>query len=314
MLEELKNIDYSGGRDGLLFFIREVIGDFVIRIKDAEILCSHAMGKNNYSAGELYSYCRAFDWIKEEDGNIFVSPTLIPYLHDKEKLNKELISSTVNQLFVDGIFNLSMFSYDSVQCCYAFKNELLPLSLSDVRNVLISQGFLISLRDSQGVHFFINSDYDDLIAKHCKEQHKQISIEKLKKMLKDNELAGEEAELFVLFFEKARIGQPLCEKIKRISEIDTSAGYDIVSFNSPQSISPNRFIEVKAVSSNGFFWSKNEYEIAKLKGEMYYIYLVDLSKINNPEYTPEIIQDPATIIMEDDSWFVEAQSYHIKRV
>ena len=66
---------------------------------------------------------------------------------------------------------------------------------------------------------------------------------------------------FVLCFEKVRIGHPLCENIKRISEIDVSAGYDIVSFNSSQSQKLDRFIEVKAISNNGFYWSKNEFEI-----------------------------------------------------
>lgn len=164
-----------------------------------------------------------------------------------------------------------MFYYDSVQFRYAFKNELLPLSLSSVRNVLISQGFLIPLRDTQGTRFYISPTYDALVAKHCKERRKQLSLEQLKKQFERNELAGEKAELFVLEYEKRRLGLPLCEKVRRISEIDVTAGYDIVSFDSPQSREPDRFIEVKAVSSAGFYWSKNEYEIAKLKGDMYYL-------------------------------------------
>ena len=76
----------------------------------------------------------------------------------------------------------------------------------------------------------------------------------------------------------------------------------------------DRFIEVKAISSSGFYWSKNEYETAKLKGETYYLYLVDLHKINQPDYTPEIIQNPAVTITESEAWLVEAQSYSIRRI
>ena len=188
------------------------------------------------------------------------------------------------------------------------------LLISAVRNTLISQGFLIAVRDVQGTKFYIAPAYDSLVAKHCKSKRKRLSIEQLKKQLEDNEFAGEKAELFVLSFEKERIGQPLCDGIRRISEIDTSAGYDIVSFDSHQSQKADRFIEVKAVSSSGFFWSKNEYEIAKLKGEMYYLYLVELNRVDEPGYVPEMIQNPAVNIMEADNWFVEAQSYHIKRV
>ena len=153
-----------------------------------------------------------------------------------------------------------------------------------------------------------------MIAKHCKTQHKQLTIENLKNIFEKNEIAGEKAELFVLSFEKTRIGPPLCEKINRISEIDVSAGYDIVSYDSALSLTQDRFIEVKTISKTGFFWSRNEYEIAKLKGNRYFLYLVDLKKINEPDYVPEIIQNPATTIMKNDNWFIEAQSYHIKHI
>lgn len=314
MLDELKNLEYHGGKDGLLFFICDVIGHSEITIRDAEVICSHAPGKRQLSVVDLINYCLAFGWINVEADIVSLSPSITAFVNDKDALNEELIRSTVVQLFDGGIISSSLFSYDAVQSCYSFKNELLPLSLSAVRNVLISQGFLITERDIQGTKFYIAPTYDSIVAKHCKSKRKQLSIEQLKKQLEDNELAGEKAELFVLSFEKARIGNPLCDKIKRISEIDASAGYDIVSINSPESQKPDRFIEVKAVSSSGFYWSKNEYEIAKLKGEMYFLYLVELSRVSEPGYAPEMIQDPAANVMASDSWFVEAQSYHIKRV
>ena len=314
MLDELKNLEYHGGKDGLLFFICDVIGCNGITACDAEIICSHAPGKRLLSVADLVNYCVAFGWIKIESDFLRISPPLTAFINDKNALNEKLIQSTVEHLFESEIFNSCLFSYDVVQSCYSFKNELLPLSFSAVRNVLISQGFLVAERGIQGTRFYIMPIYDSIVAKHCKSKRKQVTIEQLKKQLEANELAGEKAELFVLSFEKTRIGCPLCAGIKRISEIDTSAGYDIVSFDSLQSRVPDRFIEVKAVSSAGFFWSKNEYEMAKLKGEKYYLYLVELSHINEPGYAPEMIQNPASNVMNSDSWFVEAQSYHIKRV
>lgn len=314
MLDELKNLKYHGGKDGLLFFFRDVMSHGRIRIRDAEVVCSHAFGKRQLSVMDLIRYCIAFGWIKIEADTIFISPSFDICVNDSDELNDNLIRSTVEQLFTKEIFSSRLFSYDVVQSCYSFKNELLPLSFSTVRNVLISQGFLIPNRDRQGTKFFIAPVYDSIIAKYCKAAQKQFSLAQLKKQLEDNELAGEKAELFVLSFEKERIGQPLSERIKRISEIDVSAGYDIISYNSVQSCTPDRFIEVKAISNTGFFWSKNEYEIAKLKGDTYYLYLVDLGSIGKPEYVPEMIQDPATNVMTADHWFVEAQSYHIMRV
>lgn len=207
-----------------------------------------------------------------------------------------------------------MFYFDSIQCCYAFKNELFPLALSGVRNVLISQGFLIPSRNTQTSRFYISPAYETLVAKHCKRRRKQLSLDQLKKQLEINELAGEKAEIFAFEFEKKRLGQPLCEKVRRISEIDVTAGYDIISFDSNQSLNLDRFIEVKAISNASFFWSKNEYEIAKLKGSTYYLYLVDLTRIDEKNYSPQIVQNPAVNIMNTDEWFVESQTYYVKHI
>lgn len=314
MLDELKNLDYHGGKEGLLFFICDVIGQNEITIRDAKVICAHAPEKRNLTVEDLIRYCFAFGWIKVEDDTISLSSSIAACVSDYDLLNKELIQSTVEQLFKQEIFDSSFFSYDAIQGCYLFKNELLPLAYSTIRNVLISQGFLIAVRFGQGTKFYVATKYDSIVAIQCNRKRKILSLKQLKKQLEDNELAGEKAELFVLSFEKDRIGWPLCDGIKRISEIDASAGYDIVSFSSYNSKEPDRFIEVKAVSNSGFFWSKNEFNIAKLKGDMYYLYLVELRRVSEPGYVPEMIRDPASNIMKSDDWFAEAQSYHIKRI
>ena len=314
MLNALKNLKYYGGKEGLLFFICDVIGNSQISIRDAEIICARAPGKRYLSVGDLITYCHTLGWIEVSEDLISLLPDIAAVLNDKDKLNDTLVVSTVNQLFRRGILESSMFCYDSVQYCYAFKNELLPLSLSGVRNVLISQGFLIPLRDTQGTRFHISPLYDTLIARHCRERRKQLSLEQLKKQLEHNELVGEKAELFVLEYEKKRLGAPLSEKVRRISEIDVTAGYDIVSFNSSQSREPDRFIEVKAVSSAGFHWSKNEYEIAKLYGEKYFLYLIDFSKTTDEEYNPVIIENPALTVMGSPDWLIEPESYYIRKI
>ena len=314
MLDALKNLKYLGGKEGLLSFFCDVVGTSQVPISDAEILCSHLYGKQNLSAEEIIRYCSTLGWIQVVDGIISVSPDIIPLLEDKEKLNDTLIISTIKRLFDENIITSNIFSYDSLRHQYIFKNEFFPLYLSGIRNMLISQGFLIPQRETWGTHFYLAPVYDSFIAKYCKAKRKQVSLEELKRQLEKNELIGEKAELYVLEFEKNRLGAPLSDKVRRISEVDATAGYDIISYDSIQSIEMDRFIEVKAISSSGFYWSKNEYETAKLKGETYYLYLVDLHKINQPDYTPEIIQNPAVTIMESEAWLVEAQSYSIRRI
>lgn len=315
MLDVLKRIEYHGGKDGLLFFICDVIGHGQIKIQDAKILCTHAPGKQYLSVEQIVSYCQAMGWIHMSDDLISASAELVSLLYDREKLNSALVASSVKQLFQENIFESNMFYYDSVRYCYAFKNELLPLSLSGVRNILISQGFFVPQRDATGLsRLYIAPIYDSLIAKQCAAKRKQMSLALLKERLENNEIVGEKAELFTLEYEKKRIGPSLSEKIKRISEIDVTAGYDIVSYESPQSREPDRFIEVKAISKSGFYWSKNELEIAKLKGASYYLYLVELNKIDQADYCPLIIQNPSVNIMEGNDWLAETQTYFIKHI
>ena len=314
MLNELRNLNNLGGKDGLLFFLCDVIGKRQLSIHDAEILCSHRPGHSKLTVNELVQYCCALNWIHLDEEIIFLEPTVRDLIYDKEVLNRELISQTVNVLFQEQVFEPELFYYDEVGSFYYFRNSSFPLALFCIRNMLISQGFIIPIRGFQTTSFYIAEEYEHLVAKYCKQRKRQMSLEQLKKQIEDNEIAGDIAEKYVLEFEKKRLGSPKDALIKRVSEIDVAAGYDIASFESPLSVRLDRFIEVKAVSKAGFFWSRNEYEVAKLKAEKYYIYLVDLQRITDSEYIPEIINNPAVSIMKSEDWYVEAQSYFIKRV
>ncbi len=314
MLDELKSLNYQGGKDGLLFFLCDVIGTGQIKISDAVVLCSHAPGRRYLVVESLIRYCATFEWIQLSEDIVTVKPEIVEFLTDKDKLNSNLVESTVRQLFDGGIIESNMFCYEAIQNCYFFKNEMLPLSLSAVRNTLISQGFFAPHREEQGTRFYISTAYESLVAKYSVKRRKQLSLEQLKKQLEKNSLAGEKAELFVVEYERKRLGEPLGDQVKRISEIDVTAGYDIVSFESECSTIPDRFIEVKAISDSGFYWSKNEYAIAQLKADTYFLYLVDLSKVARQDYVPQIIRNPAKAIMESENWLVETQTYLIKQI
>lgn len=260
------------------------------------------------------TYCAAFGWIIILDNTLLLADDLKEHVKHGRQINDYLIKSAVNLLFDSDILRADMFFYDSVQSQYGFKNECFPLKLSSVRNVLLSQGFLRVNRSIAGSHFYVSPEYETLVASLCVKKRKAMSLEQLKKRLENNELAGEKAELFVLEYERQRLGPEGGKKVKRISDIDVSAGYDIVSVNTPDSMKTNRFIEVKAISEAGFFWSKNEYEVAKLLATDYYLYLIDLTKIYDDNYEPEIINNPAQQITENSLWLIEPQSYHIQKI
>ena len=143
-----------------------------------------------------------------------------------------------------------------------------------------------------------------------------MSLKQLQARLEADAIAGAKAESFVLKYERRRICNPVLQRqIKQISEIDVCAGYDIISYENDKSTFYDRFIEVKAIPQKpSFFWSRNELEIAKLHGEKYFLYLVDLSKIENAEYCPQIISNPVQSIMKSPDWIVEPESYHVQKI
>jgi hypothetical protein len=131
---------------------------------------------------------------------------------------------------------------------------------------------------------------------------------------KEQNRRGLEAEEFVVRFERNRI--PLkAYKIKRISDFDVSAGYDIVSFADESSGIYDRFIEVKSfIGTPHFYWSENEVDVAKLKGDRYVLCLVEYERMKDPEYEPIFIVNPYEKIFSDNTWLVNTSSYKIQKI
>lgn len=314
MLEELKNLNMQAGKDDLIFFIQNIIGIQRLTTEDIEILCGHAQGNHKIFARHLLKYCEAFGWIKNEN-LITLELTLKDVIQDSSKLNEYLIKDTVLNLFEANILNPEMFFYDVAKRRTIFRNERFSLKYSSIRNMLISQGFFEVERSERITIFYVAYEYERMLSKYIRGKKKDISLEQLQRQLEKNTLAGEKAEKFVLKYEQRRLGKPISERVKIISDLDVSAGYDIVSFESNKSKEYNRLIEVKAVTKDiGFFWSSNEYETAKLEGEKYYLYLVDLSQIEKEDYSPFIICNPAVTVMQSDKWLIETESFHIRYI
>ena len=297
-----------------MFFLTDIVGGKEVTIDDIKVLCSHAPAEYSLNIGRIVPYCAYFGWISLGE-TITLSDKIKSLLHDHEILNHELVRCTVDVLFQEEELRLEMFVFDAVVCRYRFRSELFPLGLAGIRNTLISQGFFEVDRSHDPVVFFIGDQYVSLISTHCRSQKTRLTLEKLKKKLELDAAIGEKAEMYVLDFERRRLGEPKAQLVRIISDIDVTAGYDVVSFHSVSSDNYDRFIEVKAVSrGTSFFWSENEYEIAKLKGKDYYLYLVDLSSIDDPSYVPIMISDPTNSIMASPDWLVEPQSYRIRKI
>ena len=121
---------------------------------------------------------------------------------------------------------------------------------------------------------------------------------------------GDAGEMFVVDYEQKRLN-PHQKSPKRISAIDVGAGYDILSYNNAYSTEFDRFIEVKSFRGQPhFYWSSNEKRVAEVLGENYFLYLVDLSAVEQENYIPQIIANPAITLLSDD-WLIEPNSYRV---
>ena len=103
--------------------------------------------------------------------------------------------------------------------------------------------------------------------------------------------------------------------IKQVSTEDTSAGYDIASFDGTSVLlAHDRFIEVKATSSSRirFYWTKREREVATKLKEKYWLYVFTDCHIDTPyQGVPKIFQNPIITVLDDENFEIEEDTLYI---
>lgn len=198
--------------------------------------------------------------------------------------------------------------YDEELSQYYLKRNSIDLNLSGLLMLLSGLGAVSTTR----TNVFINDNL--LLANHKNPalHDEQISITKLKAGLAIKDALGMEAERIALRFEKTLLterginGEPSI-----ISDVDVSAGYDIVSFMDNQSLIPNKFIEVKSCADYQyrFYMSKNEADTARDKGNSYFLYLY-----NRTSKQFRIVQNPFEKVFDNDEWAKEPQIFEIHSI
>lgn len=147
----------------------------------------------------------------------------------------------------------------------------------------------------------------------------RISEKLLDQALQANQKLGMQAEEAVVEYERKRLRalgrNAEAELVRRISQLDIGAGYDIESFDGDKPFFDyDRFIEVKASQESElrFFWSANERGAAKEKGNKYWIYFVGRFKQSkSDEITPIMIQNPAKRLSQISQLSVDVVTYII---
>jgi len=176
------------------------------------------------------------------------------------------------------------------------------------------------LNEEEGI-YFVNPKYVVLVKELTLEKD-GLSEDKLEESLKQSKKISILAEDAILKYEKKRLKLLQCdaeaEIVRRISTLNVSAGYDIESFDGRKDFFDyDRFIEVKASQKDNiyFYWSINEYNIAKKKSDRYWIYFIPNFKGNNlKEVTPIMIQNPVKKIRKANQFRVSISNYRIEQI
>lgn len=215
------------------------------------------------------------------------------------------------------IFCSDYLSHDIIYKSLQINNRAFSLKYSNFKQLLIDFEAIKTHPTIELNSFIINNRYKKLFDKTVLPEIKQrkIGIKAFQKAMEQQQIYGEEAEKFVLNFEFIRLEKQ--KEIDWVAEYIVNEGYDIASYNHESDKLPNRFIEVKSYDGETpyFFWSRNEYSVAKRKQDEYWLYLINRSEMYKQEYVPIMIQNPfETILRDDEVWDKQIEKYKIELI
>ena len=311
MLTELKRCNSVGNIEGIFFLISILAGNEKIKKEELRNRC--ALEKDivlNFPG--VMAFFQYLGLVEFKGENVFPTPTLNAVAEkDREASVAFLVETCINRLVQDGIFDKDATGFDAEKGHITIKRSAFPLEYAAVRNFLIMTGALEKASNSE---ICVSSVYEPDWTEQLSERRKKISLDQLLKQQEEQNKRGLEAEEFVLRLEQQRLPE-MAGLIKRISDFDVKAGYDIVSFVSGKDKQYNRFIEVKSYIGNPhFFWSENEADVAKLLGNRYVLCLVNYEKINQPGYQPDFIVNPYEVIFSEEDWLATTASFRIQKI
>ena len=311
MLTELKRCNSIGNTDGLIFLVSMLSGRKRVGFSELVNRCSLEKNITIHCSGAL-AFLQYLGYVEQEDGVIIPTEKFHQLSDtDDDTIIKTLVSDCIEKLTEEGLFDADSTSFDPERGHLSIKRSAFPLAYAAIRNFLTVAGALEKeINGEIGVAEYFETNFSSQL----RSRKDKYTLEQLLQRQAEQSQRGLEAEEFVLQYERKRIPQK-AYKIKRISDFDVAAGYDIVSFVGSDSDVYDRFIEVKCyLGTPHFFWSENEADVAKRKGSKYVLCLVDYTKINEEGYVPEFIVNPYETIFNDDTWLVGTSSYKVQKI
>lgn len=311
MLTELKRCNSIGNVDGILFLVLIMAGKEKISRDEIRNRCAleNNITVNCPGAVAFFEYLRLVDTTSDTVMPLPELDTLAA--KNNGEVIKQLAAMSINRLVEEGIFDKDATGFDAEKGHLTIKRSAFPLAYAAVRNFLTMAGALD--REENG-EICVAGNYESDWTEQLRNRRKKFTLEQLLRQQENQSKRGLEAEEFVLELEKKRL-PGMARKIKRISDFDVSAGYDIVSYEGNGAEHYDRFIEVKSyIGSPHFYWSENESDVAKIKADKYILCLVDYTRIGEPGYQPEFIRNPYETIFDGDEWLINAASYRIQKI
>lgn len=249
---------------------------------------------------------------------ITINETLIGSLNNVNQMSDKFVEFLFKALTNDEIFHnifcSEFLTYDIIYKTLQISNSAFGFKFASFKQLLIDFDAIRVHPTIEINSYIINTRYKKLFDKTVLPEIKRrkIGIEDFKKSIELQQIYGEEAEKFVLDFEYRRLNG--LKEIDWVAEYIVNEGYDIASYNNDNDDSYNRFIEVKSYDGDTpyFFWSRNEYNVARLKKDNYWLYLVSRKKINEIGYIPMMVQNPYINVLNDDIWKKQIDKYKIE--
>lgn len=238
-------------------------------------------------------------------------------LHSQEHCRGRVLEALLSAMKEDedtySIFSTDYCTFDFVNNVIQIDKSAFGLQFANIRDVLMSLGFLVPHPNYPERTFAVNKPHRNLFDRYFTDgiRKRRLSPEQLRGLQAQQQENGLLGEQFAYNYEIARTGRD--NGIEWVAIYDTSAGFDIMSYEGEESVIHDRFIEVKAYSGQipYFYWSRNEMQVSSEKGNQYYLYLVNLDEIQKPSYVPTIIQNPSIEVLENDGWRKTVDKYHI---
>ena len=253
-----------------------------------------------------------------EDQTVSIRPQFVEYLRKNESyFNAKFVEQFFIKLKQDSVFNVmfnsTTISYDIIYHAIQIDNSTFRFKYANVKQLLLDFEFLRPHPDRAIQKFIVNSRYRKIFDVNVLPEIKKrkVGIEELQQRQGHRRLLGEEAERFVLKFEQARLNSH--KEPELISPYWADAGYDIASYDSFDSETHDRFIEVKSFAGTPqFYWTRNEMDTARIKREKYFLYLVDRDLVHKRDYSPIIIRNPySNVLRNETDWNKRVDKYLI---